>query len=310
VVGLKLDRRYLLLSGLLLLAIYVVIPQLGSLHASWHLLGRLQVKWLLVAIALEGLTFLSAAGTYYWLAFKPLKYGQLVLIQFAAMFINRLLPAGIGALGANYTYLKRQNHSPAQAASAVTMNNTLGIIGHLLVSAFILAIYSRSHIHPVWPHITLSQVVVTIGLLAAISVSLAVILQVQRLAGALQSWAEQLLTYRRRLQQLLAALGASISLTAANLLCLTTCSLALGIHLSPVAVLIVFSLGLGAGTVVPAPGGLGGFEAGAFGGLVAYDLPASPALALVLLVRLVSYWLPLIAGAGAFAFAEKKILFS
>ena len=46
------------------------------------------------------------------------------------MFINRLLPAGIGAMGVNYLYLRKNKNTKIQAASVVAINNLLGGIGH------------------------------------------------------------------------------------------------------------------------------------------------------------------------------------
>jgi uncharacterized protein (TIRG00374 family) len=82
--------------------------------------------------------------------------------------------------------------------------------------------------------------------------------------------------------------------------------LALGIHLSFVPTLLILTFGVGAGAATPTPGGLGGFEAGLVGGFVAYDVNASAALAIALLYRLISYWLTLLIGAGAFIFCQRQ----
>src|SRR5438128_357164 len=97
-------RRYILLMLVFVLALYVLIPQIGAFKASWHVLSRPVASWTLLAVLMTALTYLAAAGTYCLLAFQPLRYGKTALIQLAAMFINRLLPGGVGALGANYAY--------------------------------------------------------------------------------------------------------------------------------------------------------------------------------------------------------------
>src|SRR5438046_390791 len=101
-------RRQVLLILLTVAALYVLVPQLGDFRSSWHLLRHPAPVWVLAAGLFTMLTYLAAAGTYKLLAFQNLRYGQLILIQLAAMFVNRLLPTGIGAVGANYAYLRHE----------------------------------------------------------------------------------------------------------------------------------------------------------------------------------------------------------
>lgn len=304
-------RRHWLIVGLYVLALYVIIPQIGSFRSSWGLLGHLKLGWLVMAAALAGYTYLAAAGTYYYLAFKPLKYSQLVLIEVSAMFINRLLPGGIGALGTNYSYLRRRGHSQAQSATMIATNNLIGIVGHLLVIGLALvATAGQIKLH----HFGQGR---SLKYLAIVAVFLGAGLGLawwkfghHRLRKALLSFRRPLITYGRHPLKLLGALLTSISLTLGNVLCLAACAYALSAHLPFVALLLIFSLGITAGTVTPTPGGLGGFEAGLFAGFVAYGIATPTALALALLYRLISYWLPLILGALAFLVAQRQKLFS
>jgi uncharacterized membrane protein YbhN (UPF0104 family) len=47
-------------------------------------------------------------------------------------------------------------------------------------------------------------------------------------------------------------------------------------------------------------------EAGLVAGLVVYQVDSAAALAAVLVYRLISYWLPLAAGAAAFAVSHRR----
>ena len=91
-----------------------------------------------------------------------------------------------------------------------------------------------------------------------------------------------------------------------NVLGLWFCVLAMHISLPFTAVLIVFSFGILLGAATPTPGGLGGVEAGMVAGLVVYHVDSSAALAAVLTYLLLSYWLPLIAGAAAFLYSQRR----
>lgn len=306
----NLSKRTLLLVGVAVVAIYVVLPQIGSFRLSWHLLLSSELHWMLVALVFTLLTYLAAAGTYRLLAFKALNYDQLVVIELAAMFVNKLLPAGMGALGANYTYLRHKKHSAAAAGTIVAVNNTLGIVGHLIILVATLLLF-RSHLMLVH---NLKAPSAWLIVMAAILVLALIVLSARqgkvRLLKIVVSVRSQMHHYATQPWRLAGGLTTSICLTLCNLLCLTACVLALQQHLAFYVILLVFSVGVSAAAVTPTPGGLGGFEAGLAAGFIAYHVAAPSALAIALLYRLVSYWAPLILGALAFIYAQRHQLFS
>ena len=306
----SLSRRYLVVAVVLVLTLYILIPQIGIFRSSWHLLDRSAAAWIIAAVGLTTLTYLAGAMTYCLLAMKPLRYKQTVLVQFAAMFVNRLLPAGLGAIGTSYAYLKRHRHNATQAGTVVAMNNLLGAVGHGLLVAFALLAFSggRTVLLPSYGHVA-SSILKVLVLALLVSGGLAVVFGWRRFGRQLAKLRSQAFSYHQRPWRLPAALLSSVTLTLANVLCLLVCGLAVGIHLPFVVVLLVFTFGVGAGTATPVPGGLGGFEAGLTAGFVAYHVTAPAALATALLYRLVSYWLPLGFGALAFAVSRRERLF-
>jgi uncharacterized membrane protein YbhN (UPF0104 family) len=303
------SRSYLLLAGFLVLGLYVLVPQIGDFKSSWHLLSHPLASWTLLAIGLTSLTYLTAAATYCMLAFRPLRFVQVALVQLAAMFVNRLLPGGIGALGANYAYLRRSGHSATQAGSVVAINNLLGVLGHSLVLLISLLIFSghttiipaQSHYVSVWAKFVIGAFVLL--------VAVALVFVRQRFISKINDILEQLLDYRHQPWRLPTALLSSVLLTFSNVLCLLCCALALGVHLPFIIILLIFSFGISAGTASPTPGGLGGFEAGLAAGFIAYHVASPAALAIALLYRLVSYWLPMLAGGPVFVVCQRKGLF-
>jgi uncharacterized membrane protein YbhN (UPF0104 family) len=292
------------------IGLYVIVPQLGNFRSSWHLLSHPKLLWLAGAIALTAATYLAAAATYFLLAFRSLRYAELLLMQLAAMFINRLLPAGIGGLGANYTYFRHHHQTDAQAVTMVTVNNVFGLLGHGLLLAVTLLVAGGSARDITLGHTHLASIGKIVGVIVVVLVVIGAAFGRQRLIKFLHSIGRQLLSYRQRPGRLLAALGSSMVLTLCNVLSLYCCAVALGVHLAFAPILLIFTFGVGVGTVAPTPGGLGGFEAGLVGGLVAYHVASSTALAVALLYRLVSYWLALAVGAICFAIAQRRQLFS
>lgn len=298
-------QRLLILAGAIII-FYVIVPQLGNFHRSLAFINDAQPSLLALSLIGSALSYVAAAGTYCLLALRPLKYLRTLVIQLAGMFVNRLLPAGIGGIGVNYLYLRKSRHSPTQAASVVAANNSLGIIGHvLLLAAFLLSLHNDLPGLQL-RHINNMKLIAVIALLAGLLWVIFYKRYGQQLVRNIRAFLVQLLAYRHRPRRLTAALLCSMGLTLSNVLSLWFCVLAMHISLPFIAVLIVFSFGIALGTATPTPGGLGGVEAGLVAGLVIYHVDSAPALAAVLVYRLISYWLPLAVGAIAFIISQQR----
>ncbi len=70
--------------------------------------------------------------------------------------------------------------------------------------------------------------------------------------------------------------------------CLAACCAAVGVQVSPAALLITYTAGMAAGSLLPVPAGLGAVETAMTLALTVAGATASPALAAVLLFRLLS----------------------
>jgi uncharacterized membrane protein YbhN (UPF0104 family) len=303
----SINRRQLLLLGLSLVAVYVVIPQIGNFRHSLPLIPQANFADLWLALLCTVATYVTAAGTYWFLALHRLSYARTALVQVAGMFVNRLLPAGIGGMGVNYAYLRRSKHTATEAASVVTVNNVFGTVGHGLLLAVLLVLY-----HQALPQLQLWQVRDNAQLIILVTIAVLIVWAIlyrrygKRLQQGLRGFLKQLLAYRHRPLYLSAALVSSMLLTLSNVLGLWFCVAAMHADISFMALFLVFSFGIALGAATPTPGGLGGVEAGLVAGLVACNIDEAVALAIVLIYRLLTYWLPLLVGAVAFIFSQHK----
>lgn len=306
---LRINKSAVLILIVLLLAIYVFLPQIKDLRTS-ATLARHADRWLLVlAMALVVATYGFATLSYQLLARHQLKARRTLLIQVSSACANRLLPAGIGGLSLNTAYLYNNKHKLAEASTVAATNNLLGIVGHLLVLGVALLFLPSSVKFAGSFHVSrgiyISVVVVVIGLVATILV-------LPRIRHWLENFSWQVIrdigAYHRHPLRLLAALFSSIALTLCYVLALLVCMLAFGIHLDFTQVLIVFTLGSVVGIATPTPGGIIGVEAGLIAGFVAFGVGSPTALAIVLSYRFISYWLPILPGFVALVYARRRHL--
>lgn len=304
----RLRRNQLFLLLIALVAIYVLVPQLKIFKNSPKILLHAHVDFVVLALFYTLLTYVFAAATYFLLAFKRLRYPRTLLLQFASMLTNRLLPAGIGGIGLNYAYLRKQGHTKTEAVGVVASNNCLGFIGHFILLVVVLLLY-RNRLPVIHYSVHVTHYLIIAAFVAVVLLLVGVLRYGRQLLTAIIRTLVQIRMLGRRPMSVLYGLTSSMFLTLCNITSLFYCMKALDIRVAFFSVVIVFTFGIALGSATPTPGGLGGMEAGLLAGLIAYKVPSSDALAAVLLYRLISYWLTLIIGGAAFIVADRRAYF-
>lgn len=288
-----------------LLALYVIVPQLGQFDTAF--IAVQTANGFLVALA--GLCIvaavLSAAAVYIFLAQKPIKFQDSAVVQTAGMFINRLLPAGIGGMGLSADFLYKHKHTLARSAAIVALNNTLTFSGHMLLLGLALFVGFVETPRIVLPVVPLWFI---IGFIVALTVLIGLLRAtfLRRTQSFLVDFVRALALYSTKKRRVLVALGFALCNTLAHAGALFLCMQAFGLELSIGVALVALTGGVAAASVTPTPGGLFGSEAGLTAVLMSYDVAAGTALAVALSYRLVSYWLPLVPGAVAVWYAGRK----
>ena len=84
---------------------------------------------------------------------------------------------------------------------------------------------------------------------------------------------------------------------------------AVGLQIDLIAAFLIFSIGTAFGALFPTPGGLGGVEAGLVGALILFDAPSASAIAVAILFRFVTFWMPLVVGNVVFLAVRNKNYF-
>lgn len=304
----KQRRRFICMSVFLLLAavgLYGLLPQIDGFSTSLSLLAEADLPFV-VAAFVAGLSAVAcSAAIYKTIAKRKITYRETLLVQLAGLFINRVLPAGIGGLGLSFLYLRKKRHTRTEASAVVLVNSIVGFTGHgilLLVAITFLAISGIGDI-PALRNAWWLPIVIVVSMVAAVYAGLKIAFH------AKPALAKQVKVvgsyYRNRPKRLVLAVAISCLLTISNAAALWFSCLSLTIDLAFPVVFTIFTLGIALGTATPTPGGLGGLEAAIVAGLIAVDVTAPLALAAALLYRLVTFWIGLFIGLIAFIFVHK-----
>jgi glycosyltransferase 2 family protein len=287
-------------------AAYIVIGQLGRVSFA-HVLKNSDWRWMLVAFALSAASYVGASWSLSGFVLEKLNFRRTLLAQLAGSFVTLVTPAAVGGVALNLRYLNKAKVEPADAAASVGVSQVFAFAMHLTLLVIFAALTGTSHSTslkpPGWVYIALA--VLAAAALVALSFPAGRRLVRSRIAPALGQVVPRLLDIAQRPAKLAEGIGGAFVVTAAYILCLAASVRAVGGHVSLVSVAIVFLTGSALGSVVPTPGGLGAVEAALSAGLTATGLPGAAAVSAVLLFRLLTFWLPVPVGWGAFSYLQR-----
>ncbi len=287
-------------------AVYLLVGQLdrvklGGLlrHADW--------RWTAVALAASAVSYFGAALSVSGFVLERLNLLRTILAQLAASFVTLVTPAAVGGVALNLRYLRRANVAPADAAASVGVSQLIAFVLHISLLVVFAALAGTSHTHslrpPGWVYIVVAVVVA--AALVVLAVPRGRRLLRSRLSPALGQVIPRLLDIAQRPAKLAEGIGGALLVTTAYILCLETCTLALGGSVSIVSVAFVYLTGSALGSVVPTPGGLGAVEAALTAGLTAAGMPGITAVSAVLLFRTLTFWLPVPLGWAAMNYLQR-----
>lgn len=310
--------RWAWLSGALLLAAVVLaVTHQAEERELARLLGEARPGWLVVAVALQLLTYVCAAAVWQRaLAHRKaaISLRPLVPLGFAKLFTDQALPsAGMSGTLLVVRGLGRRGVARTDAVSAVVTGLVAYQLGYLVVTLAALAIvWRRGELGP------LTLVPATLVCLLALAFPwIVVALRRQARRGSL-AWLVRWPGARdvaaalgdvtpRSLfapRLLLETVACQLAIFALDALTLDAALRSLG---SPASLPLVFASFVGASvvsTLAWVPGGLGTFEGTCIALLHVHGVSIEEALAATLLLRGFTFWLPMIPG---FVLARREL---
>jgi glycosyltransferase 2 family protein len=301
------NRRGLITIIVLALLAYILLPQADSLWRSFDIVRHASPLLVFIAMLMTALTYALSAEIYHLLLKHPVPLREVSLVQIATALTSRIAPIGVGTMGLNAIFLRRKRHTLSQALAVVTVNNSLGIIGHfglLGVVSITATLPTGFDITPGWEVLYWAMIITSVFLIT-ITVSDRLRHYILHAVGSLF---RAIASYRHEPRQLALALAISMALSLVYVFALAATGQALGLHLPFSQYFLVYTFSLLTGIATPTPGGLVGVEAGLVAGFVAYGVSVDTALAVALLYRLITYWLPLIPGYFTFRVVQRRYL--
>jgi uncharacterized protein (TIRG00374 family) len=315
-------RRSALLILLALVVEYLVLPQIGGVGRSLHLLGRVNVGFLVLGIVLEAASLASYAElTRAMLPPGSSRFSRVWRIDLSTLALSHVLPGGTaGGDGLGYRLLTNEGVSGGDAGLALAIQGigSALVLNAILWLALIVSI-PLSGFNPLYGAAAAAGALV---LAAFAAVVLLVTKGEDRAASALRAVVGRLPlvkpnaaeTANRVVHQIAARIrvmaadralmrravlwaSANWLLDAASLFVFLA---AFGHVENPVGLLVAYGLAYVLAAIPVTPGGLGIVEGVLVPSLVGFGATRAVAIVAVIGYRLVNFWLPIPVGAGAY----------
>jgi putative heme transporter len=314
----SLARRGVLLA-ITAVSLYLLAPALLQVFGAYDRLNDFNPLWWLAMVALQIGSYACMWGVQK-IAMRADSWGPVITSQLASNSFGRVVPGGVAASGAmQYAMLARGGVPAAQAASGMTASSLL-VFG-ILLALPLLALPAILFGAPVDPGLGRAALIGGVVFVLLFAAGTAAILwdrpllavgragqslrnRIRRNKAPLHDLPKRLIRERNEVRDVLGANWWQALLLAAGrwvLDYLTLLAALTAVHGTPrpSTVLLAFCAAQFLGTLPLTPGGLGFVEAGLTGTLVLADVPTGAAVVATLAYRLVSFWLPIPAGAIA-----------
>jgi uncharacterized membrane protein YbhN (UPF0104 family) len=265
--------------------------------------------WLLGAIAWSMFTFVGAAVAM--IAFSPVKlpWMRVLLVQVAAAYIALAVPAGIGPAALNLRLLTRRKVPGPLSVATVALVQVSAIVVTVVALLVLTLVTGSEGTLAALPSTT---VLIGVGVGVAVVVAIMLVPKVRRwvLAKVMpplrQTWPRLVQVLGQPLR-LLTGLAGNFIQTIAYVGAFYCTLEAFGQHLAIMDVAVLFFLSSAAGAVVPTPGGLGAVEFALITGLTtSAGLSLGVATSVVIIYRLITYWLRIPLGYIAMNYLQRK----
>jgi uncharacterized protein (TIRG00374 family) len=313
-----LTRRGLLLA-VTAISLYLLAPALIGVFGAFDELDQISPLWFLAMVGLQVGSFACMWGILR-LAVRADRWRPVILSQLAANSFGRVVPGGLATVGAvQYSMLVRARVPSAAAASGITASAL--VVFATLLALPLLALPAILTGVAVDPNLTRAALAGAIVFVLMVVVGAASVIWnrpleligrgAQVLLNRLRPKHEPLASLPERLlrerdivvgvlgRQWWEALLLAAGRWVLDYLTLIAALYAVGATPRASLVLLAFCAAQLLGTLPLTPGGLGFVEAGLTGMLALAGVGAGAAVVATLAYRLVSFWLPIPAGAVA-----------
>jgi uncharacterized protein (TIRG00374 family) len=308
-------------------ALFLIVPRLAGQKKALAYLQDATVAWLIVSVAVECVSLLFYSFLFrrllrllHWPVTLPLA----LRINLAGLAAAHLFSAGgVGGAAVTYRVLQKRGMPHSLVLIAVIFQNAfaylllfalfaVGLVvlilrgqggdGATVIAAVFVALFLVGAAYGFWllshPSSLRRRAHQLVGWLERRIKRLHVdpAMLEEYLDGVVDGWRR----LRREGWGHLRTIGLAAGYWGFDIACLLLVMLAFHVGIAPDKVVIAYAVANVVGTFSPTPGGLGAVEGVMIALLVGFGMPSAAAVAVVLVYRLINFWLPIPAGLATY----------
>ncbi|MFB7796853.1 flippase-like domain-containing protein [Isoptericola sp. NPDC056134] len=286
----RFGARTVITLALTIVAVTVIVTTLNFEEIA-SAIAEANPWWVAASFLLGALTWFGAALTFSAFSPEKLPLWRATLTQMAGSFVALAAPAGIGPAALNLRMLTRRGVSTPMAVATVALVQ----LSQFVVTVLLLVVLSVSTQSGGLIDLPSTTVLLAIAGVAIAVVAILLVPSVRRWAWekarpTLEQVWPRLSAMLGQPTRLALGLGGNVIMTLGYVLAFDFALAAFGQSLNLIDVAVIYLVGNSVGAMVPTPGGLGGVEGALIAGLTAAGIPASLAVTVTMLYRVVTYW--------------------
>ncbi|MBM3676014.1 MAG: hypothetical protein FJW88_13940 [Actinobacteria bacterium] len=296
----RVNGKQLFTVVMLVAVTYFLLPQFADLPEVWRNVQDADWWWFAPVVVASAATYFGATGSYLGSIPNRLRLVPTLATQVAASFVSKVAPAGLGGMALNIRYAQRSGVDPAVAVSGVGLNSAAGFLVHVALLGLFAVWAGRdafgSFSLPNPKALAWGALVVAVFAVVMIAIPSVRALLRDRAFPILRRGLRSIGAIARSPSKLLLVVMGSTLVTMSYVAALFFATRAFGADLGFAKVGAIYLLGAAVATAAATPGGLGALEAALVAGLTAGGMPGPVALPSVFLMRLATFWLPILPG--------------
>jgi uncharacterized membrane protein YbhN (UPF0104 family) len=291
--------------------IYILLVQFTNAGDIAGALANMNLWYLVPILGFAAFTFVAAALSLVGAVTRALPLLLTTVVQFAQTFLNRFTPYNAGGMTLRVRYLQKRGTDLTSGAAAVGLTSAAsGVMQVVLFVLFYLAAGAQTQDTRIeLPDTSTIAALILVILLAAGGLLLIPWVRRRVLPPVFSILSKAFSTIgelsRNPVKMVLLFGGAALAKLAYIAAFAATCR-AFGVDLPFATIGAVYLTATTIGSAVPTPGGLGGVEAALVGCLTAVGVDSDDAVAIMLVFRLATFWLPVLPGYLCFWWLERK----
>ena len=309
---------------LIALVAYAIISALADVGLA-NLVDEFKAAdlgWLAIALPLSPMVPVVHAFATLGASFRPLRYGPVLMLEYAIQFIALAVPSSAARLALDVRFFGRNGIEGGAAISIGVIASVCGFVVQVLLIVVIslsglasldlggadaTTTSSTSDASSTGGHrlLLLTAVLVVLGVIVTLAVPkyrTAVRLAIPRYRAMLRAQASSAASALRVLRsppKVALILAGNLGAQVLQAVILGLCLRAFGFHATMAELILVNTIANLFAGFMPVPGGMGVAEAAYTAGLMALGVPNAPALSTSIAFRMVTYYLPPVWGSIA-----------